>query len=170
MARKPKKTKFTPTKGGDGGMPAEDLHARGAAKDLAGERCFSYRNTAVYLTGASPTNCIETLDPFDRAHAEKLDGRDAKLKPAARKARRGEVRIVVAESVPRMYPPAEFHQPPAGDRKHYEEVFAATFDRERALREDGLEVFEGRASFAIEKVARLSGKNFRNLVRPRTRS
>lgn len=156
---------FSPRFGGDGGMPATNLAAVGAAIDRIGARRFTYRNSAVLLSGAYRRDCLPTQDPFDRAHIETSNGRDPKLLPAAEITKGGTLINKVHSAVPREYHKSEFHEPAAGVRVHQEQVFDDTHERMRRL-----ELEEGTSQAGVRTRATIVlGASLRGLLRRRTR-
>ena len=156
---------FVPTRGGDGGRPVADLSAIGAAIDRLGRKRFTFRNSAVFLSGAANVDCLPTCDPFDRAHCEKSDDRDPKIMPAATVNRYGVVIDNVPDAAPRMYHKSEYHEPAPGMRVHQEQVFDDTHERMRRI-----ETQIGTSPAAVRTMAtKILGATLRTKLRPRTR-
>ena len=157
---------FKPTRGGDGGMPATNFAAVGAAIDRIGARRFTYRNSAVLLSGADRKDCLPTQDPFDRAHIETSNDRDPKLLPAAEITRSGTIIDKVHNAVPRLRHKSEYFEPVAGVLVHHEQVFDDTHERRiRLVGEDS----QGSQRPLITKATIILGANLRSALRPRTR-
>lgn len=158
-------SEFRPRRGGDGGPLAPNWNEIGARLDRAGKRRFSYRNSAVLLSGAERADCLPTMDPFDRAHTTASHDRDPKLVPAAAITRGGTVVDQVPGAVPRLYHKSEFHEPAPGVLVHQEQVFDDTHERMRRL-----ELEEGTSQAGVRTRATIVlGASLRGLLRRRTR-
>lgn len=181
MKKARKKLEFRPTRGGDGGVAPTPLRDVLAREDRLGTKRWTFRNTAVFPTGAHPDQTLPTCDPFDRAHDLRDDGRDQKLRPAAVR-KRGQIVSELLDTTPRRYPKHEFHTPlrktgtnPDGSpvversRVHYEEVFDATHQIEEWLRSEGLDVERPyRHEHMDNLIKRMTPEQFRNFTEPRT--
>lgn len=158
---------FRPTRGGDGGVIAADVHAISSREARLGLKRAVPRNACVFPTVAPASLCLPTRNPVDKAHDEKVDG----------KLLRGDR---VPDALPRQYPVCEYHTPirqvgvnPDGspvlaqDRRHVEEVFDDTHRREKWLREQGLDV-NGKVAVTTERAATIFGEGFRDATRQMT--
>lgn len=164
MARTRVVSGFKPRRGGDGGMPAPNFMEMGAAIDRLGKQRFTYRNTAIVLSGRPMRDCIPTQNPHDRAHGER-DSETGLLRPAARAPGvKGKLEIA-HYSEPRLYHASEYHEPAPGVLVHQEQVFDDTFERRRRM--ESVDLFSQPAVRA--KAGIVLGGAFRNLTRPRTR-
>jgi hypothetical protein len=176
-----KKLEFHPTRGGDGGTAPKPLAEVTTREDRLGTRRWTYRNSAVFPTGAHPDDTLPTLNPFDRAHDLRDNDREPKLFPAATR-KRGMIVSELLNTTPRQYLKGDFHTPlrktgtnPDGSpvvertRVHYEEVFDATHELEQWLKSEGLDVERPYRHEHRDKLIRLTTPaQFRNFTEPRT--
>lgn len=151
--------RFVPRRGGDGGTPPVHLRRRRGP--------LGPSNTDRILTGRSirsrdafEASLVPTRDVHDRAHAVTAPGKDGQRRLVSARA------LPSHQARPRLYHPSQMSSRGVA----YDSVPDETYEREKWLRDEGVELHRVRTSVVVEYAIEMFGADaVRSMLRPRTK-